>query len=70
MPALFADALRHVPARREDGAVNVFVETPTGSRDKFDLDHETGLFEWSVRPFPFPSASCRARSPRTAIRST
>ena len=55
---MFAQALRRVPARREDGAVQVFVETPTGSRDKFDLDHDTGLFTWSLQlplgsTFPF-----------------
>ena len=42
----------------DEGTVNVLVETPTGSRDKFDLDHETGLFGWSMQlpaglSFPF-----------------
>ena len=55
---MYLDALRKVPARTEDGDVHVFVETPTGSRDKFDLDHEHGLFEWSLQlpqglVFPF-----------------
>ena len=55
---MFHEGLRKVDARRDDGAVNVFVETPTGSRDKFDLNHETGLFEWSLQlplgsSFPF-----------------
>ena len=53
------DGLAKVPALKEDGeTVNVLVETPTGSRDKFDLSHETGLFEWSMQlpaglSFPF-----------------
>ena len=55
---MFFEALKKVPALREDDAVNVFVETPTGSRDKFALDHETGLFEWTLQlplgsTFPF-----------------
>jgi inorganic pyrophosphatase len=32
------------PARRDDGAVNVVVETPRGSFAKFKHDEETGLF--------------------------
>ena len=52
------DALSRVPPRSEDGDVHVLVETPTGSRDKFDLNHEFGLFEWSLQlpaglSFPF-----------------
>ena len=53
------DGLAKVPPLKEDGeTVNVLVETPTGSRDKFDLDHGTGLFEWSMQlpaglSFPF-----------------
>ena len=44
------DALARVrPLRDDEGTVNVLVETPTGSRDKFDLDHELGLFEWSMQ---------------------
>ena len=55
---MFQEAIRAVPPKRDDGSVNVFVETPTGSRDKFDLNHETGLFEWSMQmplgaAFPF-----------------
>ena len=46
------------PLAQDEETVNVLVETPTGSRDKFDLDHETGLFEWSMQlpaglSFPF-----------------
>ena len=38
--------------------MRVFVETPTGSRDKFALDHDTGLFHWALQlplgsTFPF-----------------
>lgn len=44
------DAIERVSARAdENGTVNVLIETPTGSRDKFDLDHETGLFGWSMQ---------------------
>ena len=55
---MFEAALKKVKPTRGDGIVNVFIETPTGSRDKFDLDHETGLFEWSMQmplgaAFPF-----------------
>ena len=55
---MFDAAIKRIPAKRDDTTVNVFVETPTGSRDKFDLDHETGLFEWSMQmplgaAFPF-----------------
>ena len=55
---MFQDAIKKISAKRDDGSVNVFIETPTGSRDKFDLDHETGLFEWSMQmplgaAFPF-----------------
>ena len=55
---MFLDALRNVPTRASEDTVNVFVETPTGSRDKFDLDHECGLFRWSMQlpigmAFPF-----------------
>jgi inorganic pyrophosphatase len=55
---MFTEALKTIPPIRENGAVNVIVETPTNSRDKFDLNHETGLFEWSLQmplgtAFPF-----------------
>ncbi|MGB7408093.1 MAG: inorganic diphosphatase [Pontixanthobacter sp.] len=60
---MYLDALKSVTPRRdgEDGRpdeVTVFIETPTSSRDKFDLDHESGLFRWSLQlplglSFPF-----------------
>ena len=55
----FLEALSKVrPLGDEKDVVNVLVETPTGSRDKFDLNHEVGLFEWSMQlpaglSFPF-----------------
>ena len=55
---MYLDALAKVPPRADNGDVHVLVETPTGSRDKFDLDHEYGLFKWSLQlpsglSFPF-----------------
>ena len=55
---MYVEALAKVAPQTEDGDVHVFVETPTGSRDKFELDHEHGLFEWSLQlpaglVFPF-----------------
>ena len=44
------DAIERVhPLADDEGTVNVVIETPTGSRDKFDLDHGTGLFTWSMQ---------------------
>lgn len=40
---MFTQALQTVMPRTEDGAVNVFVETPKGSRHKYDVD-TSGLF--------------------------
>ena len=40
---MFSQALQSVSPRTDDGAVNVFVETPKGSRHKYDLD-ASGLF--------------------------
>lgn len=47
---MFAEALKKVSpyADKEKALVNVIIETPRGSAHKFDLDHETGLFEWSL----------------------
>lgn len=50
--------MQKVSPKDDDGAVQVFVETPTGSRDKFALDHDTGLFKWTLQlplgsSFPF-----------------
>ena len=55
---MYLDALRAVSPVTDDGAVNVFVETPAGSDHKIDLNHETGLLEWSLElpegmRFPF-----------------
>ena len=44
---MFRDALRDVTPRTDDGAVNVFVETPKGSPHKYDLD-ASGLFRISI----------------------
>lgn len=35
---MFADDLRTVPVRNDNGTVNVFIETPKGSRHKYDID--------------------------------
>ncbi len=40
---MFSHALHSVSPRTDDGAINVFVETPKGSRHKYDLDR-SGLF--------------------------
>ena len=47
---MFLDALTKVtPYKDEDDKlVNVFVETPKGSRQKYDLDHGIGLMTWSL----------------------
>ncbi len=54
---MFREALKTAKARTENGAVNVFVETPKGSRHKYDLD-ESGLFRIAIelpegQSFPF-----------------
>ncbi|MBJ3763888.1 inorganic diphosphatase [Maribius pontilimi] len=40
---MFLQALEKVTSRTEDGAINVFVETPKDSRHKYDVD-ASGLF--------------------------
>ncbi|WBU57241.1 inorganic diphosphatase [Paracoccus sediminicola] len=40
---MFNEAVKHVPARAGEDTVNVFIETPRGSRQKMNL-HESGLF--------------------------
>ena len=55
---MYLEALSKIDPKTDDGDVHVFVETPTGSRDKFELSHEHGLFEWSLQMpaglvFPF-----------------
>ena len=54
---MFSTAIESVPSRTEDGAVNVFIETPKGSRHKYDLD-SSGLFRIGLElpegvTFPF-----------------
>lgn len=54
---MFASALDQVSPRTESGAVNVFVETPKGSRHKYDID-KSGLFRIALElpegvSFPF-----------------
>ncbi|SFD63762.1 inorganic diphosphatase [Roseivivax sediminis] len=54
---MFSTAIRSVPSRTRDGAVNVFIETPKGSRHKFDID-DSGLFRIALElpegvTFPF-----------------
>ncbi len=44
---MFTDALASVSPRTAEGAINVFVETPKGSRHKYDLD-ESGLFRIAI----------------------
>lgn len=44
----FQDAIDKLSPIDNDGKVNVLVETPKGSRQKYDVDHETGLFTWSL----------------------
>lgn len=51
-------AIAQMPPTDDQGLINVVVETPRGSRQKYDLDHETGLFHWSLElpaalAFPF-----------------
>ena len=43
---MFPEALKTVPALNEDGSINVFIETPMGSRHKYGLD-PSGLFKIS-----------------------
>ena len=50
--------INHLPAFTPEGDTNAIVETPQGSRNKFDYDPDTGLFELgSAMPagasFPF-----------------
>jgi len=54
---MFNEALKKATPRAENGAVNVFVETPKDSRHKYDLD-QSGLFSISIempegQAFPF-----------------
>ncbi|PZX16553.1 inorganic pyrophosphatase [Palleronia aestuarii] len=54
---MFLEALKSVNSRTDEGAINVFVETPKGSRHKYDLD-ASGLFRIAIElpegeSFPF-----------------
>lgn len=54
---MFKEALKSVGPRTEDGDVNVFIETPKGSRHKYDV-HDSGLFQIALElpegvTFPF-----------------
>lgn len=44
----FQDAINQLKPIDGDGNVTVVIETPKGSRQKYDIDHETGLFKWSL----------------------
>jgi inorganic pyrophosphatase len=39
-----AASIEHLPAFTEEGELNVIVETPQGSCNKFNFDPQTGLF--------------------------
>lgn len=45
---LFMNAISRLDPIDADGNINVLIETPKGSRDKYDINHEVGLFEWSL----------------------
>ncbi|QQA42788.1 inorganic diphosphatase [Pelagovum pacificum] len=54
---MYNDALANIPSRSDGDAVNVFIETPKGSRHKYDI-HESGLVRISIElpegvTFPF-----------------
>lgn len=54
---LFQDAIGQLKPQDEEG-VTVVIETPMGSRQKYDVDHDTGLFKWALElpegvTFPF-----------------
>ena len=60
------------PIVKETGEIHAIVETPKGSRNKFDFDPQTGLFELgSAMPagveFPFEFGFIPEPSARTGI---
>jgi inorganic pyrophosphatase len=66
-----------IPARDEEsGLVNVVIDTPRGSRNKYKIDEKLGMLNLSrILPeghsFPFDFGSIpRAPAPTTAMRST
>ena len=67
--------LTQIPAFDPDGNLNVVIETPKGSHNKYAYDEEIGTFRFQgvMREgnlFPYTSASSPPRSGRTATRST
>ena len=54
---------------------DVLIDIPRGSRNKYEVDHESGLIRldrtlFTATVYPATTASCRTPSARTAIRST
>ena len=58
------DFLRDIPAYTQDGLVNIVVEIPAGSNQKWEVDKQTGFLEWErinddslrvVRYLPYPA---------------
>lgn len=54
---------------------DVVIEIPKGSRNKYEVDHETGRLKldrylYTSMAYPRTTGSSRTRSARTAIRST
>lgn len=45
---LFMNAISELVPIDADGYINVLIETPKGSRQKYDLNHDLGLFQWSL----------------------
>lgn len=70
-----ADPTRLKPIDKKDGLLQVIIETPAGSRNKFAFDPDQGVFALKkVLPagmvFPMTSASSRKPLHPTAIQST
>jgi inorganic pyrophosphatase len=51
-------------------AFPVVIEVPMGSKNKYELDKETGLLKLDRVLYPPTTGSFRARSAKTATRST
>ena len=67
--------LESLQARAQDGLVNIVVETPKGSRNKFKYDSEAQCFRLSrILPagaiFPYDFGSIPKPSLKTATRLT
>src|SRR6185437_11988599 len=70
-----ANPIELKPVSKQDGLLQVIIETPKGCRNKFAFDPEQKVFALKkVLPagmsFPTTSDSFRRPSPRTAIRLT